>query len=173
METATLPIVPTTLAYAKKVFSRGTGAFGSEDLNRAFDLDLGIDPPIMFPKEEQTRARELDQYLIRQVGTGKDGKPLTVESLCAQFENKLGDGKLFYHNYPQTYGVESFYLTDSPRPGWTLVSRDIIPGSAGVNYIGQTQAISDYLVGKVYGGQELPAVYTSVRLKIPPHRKNP
>lgn len=91
------------------------------------------------------------------MNTGKDGKPLTTRALHDQFGNKLGDGKPLYKI--DWYKEEPFYTTDTPRFGWALVSRDIIPGSAGVNYIGQTQAISDYLVSKVYGGQELPAVY--------------
>lgn len=51
---------PTTLAYAKQVFSRGTDAFGPDDLGRAFGLKPEVDPLIVFPREELARARELD-----------------------------------------------------------------------------------------------------------------
>jgi len=144
-------------------------AFGPNEIEKVFGLSLGFDMlPILFTEADLIQAHELNQYLIRQVGTGKDGKPLTVKSLCAQFENKLGDGKLLYNT--DWYEEEVFFTTDSPRPGWALVSRDIIPGSAGVNYILQTQALSDYLVGKVYGGQELPAVYQTAVDEFKAHK---
>jgi len=153
------PSVPATLAFAKGLFTRGTDAFGSEEIDQVFSPKFGghlMDiPPMPFTEAELARARELGQYLILQINMAQGGKPLTMEAINDVFDNKLGEGKLLYDT--DWYAKELFYTTDAPRFGWALVSREVIPASVNEDYLVQTQAIADYLVNEVYRNQELPA----------------
>jgi hypothetical protein len=149
----TIAVVPASLAFAKGLFTPGTDAFGSDEITKALGMTLEQAPPIPFSEQELRRARELDQYLILQVDTAKDAKPLTMKSM----HNEFGDGKLLYDM--GWYKKEPFFTEDAPAPGWKLVSREVIPGSAGEDYLTQTQAIADYLANEVYKGEELPDEY--------------
>ncbi len=157
MKTTNPPVVPATLATAKTIFTRGTDAFGTDELRLALGIELSSVPPLPFSEAELKRARELGQYLILQAGAAKDGKLLTMKKFHDQFSNELGDGKLLYDT--DWYAKEDFYTKDTPRPGWALVSRKVIPGSESSDYIVQTQAIADYLRKEVYKDEELPEAY--------------
>ena len=45
------------------------------------------------------------------------------------------------------YKNEAFFKTETPKPAWKLVSKNVIPGSTGINYVEQTQVIVDSLRG--------------------------
>jgi hypothetical protein len=165
--TATMEkVVPATLAFARGLFTRGTDAFGVDEISQALKLSLAdnfklsgdeVIPSIPFTEVELTRARELNQYLILQMDKTTDGTPITMKRLSTHFEGKLGDGKLLYA--VDWYPKEPFYTEDTPRLGWHLVSREVIPGSVNEDYIGQTRAIATYLTDSVYAGEELPEAY--------------
>jgi hypothetical protein len=156
MKTLT-PSIPATLAFAKGLFTRGTDAFGPEEIDRVFGLKLGPIPPIPFTEAELKRARELGQYLILQADRTKHDYPRMMKSITEMLGNALGDGKLLYDT--DWYAKEPFYTDDTPRMGWALVSREVIPASVNKDYLRQTQAIADYLVNEVYKDEELPAEY--------------
>ncbi len=160
MKTMIAPLVPATWDFTRRLFARGTDAFGAKALRRTFGMPVNGHlnlPPPPFTEAEQRRARELNQYLIYQADKTADGIPFTMKRLHGQFENRLGEGKLFYDI--DWYQGEDFFALDTPAIGWKLVSREVIPGSTGVDYVGQTQAIADYLTGSVYAGEELPDAY--------------
>lgn len=148
---------PATLEFAKGLFTRGTDAFGPEEIDRVFGLKLGPIPPMPFTEAELKRARELGQYLILQADRTKHDYPRTMKSINEMFGNALGDGKLLYDT--GWYAKEPFYTDDTPRLGWALVSREVIPASVNEDYLGQTQAIADYLVNEVYKDEQLPSEY--------------
>lgn len=150
-------MVPASFPFARELFTRGTDVFGPDELDTVWGIELDTLPPIPFSEAELMKARELGQYLTLQVHQNQDGELLTMEQLHRQSGNKLGNGKLLFHT--DWYGAESFYTRDTPVPGWKLTSREVLPGSLGQNYIDQTQTLSDYLVNKVYEGEELPSVY--------------
>lgn len=158
----TPPVTLASPAFARSLFARGTDAIGAEEIMRAFNMtlpsaDMSVIPPIPFTEAELQRAHALGHYLILQVGAGKNGRLLTMQSMHDDTKNKLGKGKLLYDT--DWYGKEDFYTKDTPRVGWRLVSREVIPGSTSGDYIAQTQAIVDYLLGKVYEAEEPPAPY--------------
>ena len=148
---------PATLEFAKGLFTRGTDAFGPQEIDRVFGLKLGPIPPMSFTEAELKRARELGQYLILQVDRTKHDYPRTMQSINEMFGNALGDGKLLYDT--AWYAKEAFYRNDTPRLGWALVSREVIPASVNEDYLGQTQTIADYLVKEVYKDEQLPYEY--------------
>ncbi len=150
-------IVPATLAFAKELFTRGTDTFGAEEISESFGIKLGEFPVMPFSEAELRKARALGQYLILQVSTANEEAPLTIQRMHKGFCNELGDGKLLYDT--DWYAQELFFTEDVPRLGWRLVSREVIPGSTGEDYIDQTQALSDYLANEVYGGEKLPDAY--------------
>ncbi len=82
----------------------------------------------------------------------RKGKPLTLKEMYRGFENKLGAGKLL-HNAEQ-YQKEDFYKKQTPRIGWRFVSRDVIPGSCGKNYVEQMQLIADYGTNCFFKGRK-------------------
>lgn len=138
---------------ARNIFSRGTDYLGAQEVKRVLGVELVSVPSIPFTEEELRRARLLGQFLMLFV-------PKTMQDLYEQTSNKLTDGgKLLYE--VGWYGQEVFYTTDPAvtEPTWKLMSREVIPGSLGKNYLDMTQAISDYLVDQVYADQTLPTLY--------------
>ena len=150
MNTTTASAVATP-AFARKLYAHWT-FFGVPEVSKAFGLTLdpATIPVIPFTEEELARSRELGQFLILHT-------PITMQQLHDQSDNKLGRGKLFYDVdwYPQ----EPFYTSESTGLEWLLVSRDLIPGSTGRNYLEQTQVIADYVRKQVYADMEMPAAY--------------
>ena len=147
-------------SFARTLFLRGTDCLGAPEVEQVLKVKLQNVPPIPFTKAELTRARELGQFLILFVPKNSSGESLTMKGLYEQLNNELGDGgKLLYE--VSWYGGEVFFTTDPivTEPTWKLVSREEIPDSASENYLGQTQAIVDYVIGQVYQGEELPTLY--------------
>jgi hypothetical protein len=147
-------------SFARSLFTRGTDFFGPAEIRDVLMIDLGDSiPEIPFTEEELTRARQLGQYLVLTCPINAKGKPLTMSGLYDALGNEIGGGKLLYEI--DWYKDEDFFTTEPVTliPTWKLVSREVIPGSTDVNYLGQTLAIAQYLREQVYEGQELPAPY--------------
>lgn len=107
---------------------------------------------------DQARAR--GEFLIERPDKAPDGDPLTgfkmVQLLQAEFQRR-GYGKILYDT--TWYQDEAFFMEDTPRPGWALVSKSPIQGSTDKDYHQQTQIRVDYLQREVYQGRQLPAEY--------------
>jgi hypothetical protein len=99
--------------------------------------------PISFPENELVHARELGQILIFQV---PDVTMKTVHDRC---KNKTSDGNPLLYRVGW-YQNEEFYTNDPVRPGWRLVTHDVIPGSRRKDYLEQTDILCGYLV-QVFG----------------------
>ena len=152
--------------FARSLFSRGTDFLDLGEISSALGIPLGYMPyfsQLPFSPDELRRARELGQYLIFYTNKDRNGKPLTMKRLVDQFGNKLGDGDdcgKILCDLEERYKNDFFFNEDTPRPGWALVGRKLIPSSTDdLDYIDQTGCISDYLVGEVYKGEELPEIY--------------
>ncbi len=150
-----------SLSFAKTHFQRGTDCLGPDEVEQVFGIKLADVPPIPFTETELVRARALGQFLILIADKNSAGAPLTMQGVCDQLGNKLGDdGKLLYD--PMNWHKDEAFFTTNPIAPvltWKLVSRGVIPDSTRENYLGQTQAIVDYLVNQVYEGEELPGLY--------------
>ncbi|MFA6415866.1 MAG: hypothetical protein WCW56_00030 [Candidatus Paceibacterota bacterium] len=142
------------LDFARSLFVRGTECLGSDEIAKTFGVSVAPAPedipPIPFTEEELMRARELGQFLILC-------GPVSMAEMNKVLDNKLCYGKLLYDT--DWYQGENFYLQEKADWHWRLVTREVIPGSAGQNYLQQTRTIAKYLVDKVYVGQELPSRY--------------
>lgn len=126
-----------------------------------------------FSEAEIERAAEIGHYAILQVSTTADGKPITICRMEAMRRSKHSgqvdmltcDGDSTRSGTVSWYARERFYTHEVPAYGWKLVTRSVIPDSVGRDYIGQTQAIADYLVHVVYRTRrgmpkrELPELY--------------
>lgn len=149
------------LERAKRIF--GADFLGPQAIEKAFGIKVASSelPSIPFTEEELLKAKDLGQLLVLRVGKFNDGNSVTMQNMAnrlqAQFES-AGKGKILYNT--DWYQNESFYTIDIPKRRWALVSKDIVPGSNGKNYLEQTQALSDLLMsGRIFGGQSYPREY--------------
>ena len=163
---------------AKRADTRLSGAM-KEQLDRARDL-FGADflgsevvenvwgvrleakdiPPIPFSPEELKRAKELNQKLVLRVDKAPDGSPLTMQKMNELAQPKMtqgNQGKLLYK--VDWYASEEFYTTETPEAQWALVSKEVVPGSLGKNYLEQTEGIVAYLQDEVFKGMPIPKEY--------------
>ncbi len=152
------PRVMATDDYARSLFQRGTDCLGAREVKQVFGIDIA-EPPIPFTEDELTRGRALGQFLNMVVDKKVTGAPLTMKGVDEVCKGKLGNDPLLYNR--DWYRNELFYTTDPvvKKATWKLVTRDVIPGSLGENYLVQTQALVDYLVNEVFAGVPLPELY--------------
>lgn len=149
----------------------GEDFFAPEQIEKAFGIKVRPEhiPAIPFKREDLERAKELDQFLILRVDKTSDGKPLTMEKMNELLRGKVsggakalfsddGSGKIKDDAW---YKSEAFATQETPRLSWALVSKDVIPGSAGKNYLEQTSGIAAYLRNEVFKGKALPAEFQS------------
>lgn len=145
-----------SLSEAREIL--GKDFLGPESVKNAFGVELESIPPIQFTKEDLERAKELNQQLVLYVDKTKDGKPFTGKELFDLTNNKTSDGKkLFYDT--DWYKNEKFFTKETPRVGWKLASKEIIPGSTSKNYLEQTETIISHLKNEVFKDRELPKEY--------------
>lgn len=151
MTTIQSPVLATP-AFCRLKLTKGTNFLDVSQIEHAFGIELDPKsiPAIPFTDEEIERAIKLNQFLALHA-------PITMKAMHDQFGNKLGDGKLLYKVdwYPQ----EPFYTADTTRLEWKLVGCGLIPDSTGLNYVGETQVLADYLLNHVYADTEMPAGY--------------
>lgn len=120
----------------------------------------GVWKPVPFSKEELLRAKELGQFLVYRTDKDPMGNPLTMQKLQHLLQPKFdgeGKGKVLYD--PVWYKGEEFFTTETPKAGWALVSKEVIPNSASKNYLQQIDAIEDYVKNRVFAGGVVPVAY--------------
>ncbi len=139
----------------------GNDFLGPDQVQKVFGIELSPDqiPDIPFSEEELLKAVAFEQMLILRTNKLSTGKSATMENMSklleATFKSK-GRGKILYDT--DWYNGEDFYTKETPRLGWALVGKDLVPDSAGGEYLQQTEAIVDYLKGTVFK-TGVPAVY--------------
>ncbi len=158
--TPTQPAIRASENFARNLFFRGTDCLGATEVKQVFGIEVEA-PPIPFTEEELVRARALGQFLVLFADKNATGAPLTMKGVCDHLGNKLADDGRLLYVLTNWYKEEVFFATNPIAPvlTWKFVSRKVIPDSTKENYLGQTQAIVDYLVNQVYEGEELPMLY--------------
>lgn len=136
--------------------------FGPEEVEKTFGIRLEAEniPEIPFSKEDLERAKELGQFLILRVDKTAGGQPLTVEKMQETLQPKLDkekSGKILYST--DWYKNQDFFKKDTPKLGWALVAKNVIPDSTNKNFINQTAILAGYLKDKVFKGGPLPKQY--------------
>ncbi|MBW6431663.1 AAA family ATPase [Patescibacteria group bacterium] len=137
--------------------------FGPKEIEKIFGVRLAEVPGIPFSVEELERAEKLGQMLLLRVDKTAEGKPMSLEAMIEVMTKRWKDegrGDLL----SATYGWKSWigedrFTTDSPRTGWALVSRDVLPESLNKNYIEQTEVIIATLKNEVFKDMDIPEEY--------------
>ena len=131
----------------------GADFLGAEAVENTFGITLEQEqiPEIPFSEAELERARELGQFLVLRADTAPDGQSLTMKKmneLLADKFKKAKKGKILYDT--DWYKNEDFFVSETPKLGWALVSKENIPNSTSKNYLQQTQELAKYLTNEVF-----------------------
>jgi hypothetical protein len=114
----------------------------------------GSVPAISFSRDELVRAQGLGQQLILFVESA-GATAITMRWLNALLERKASGSYVVCEPSPRSVR-QAFYDDHVPRGGWALVTPGLVPETAGKDFIGQTQALADYLRNAVFAGSSLP-----------------
>ena len=150
--------------FAARLFApKGTDCIGPRQLAECKALNLDLDPDCIpeipqIQRVELERALELGQFLIYRHDKMKTG-PLTIRTVHDGCNNIVGEGNLLRNIGWCNGGKEIFFEEEKITPGWYLVGREEIPGSTGMDYLGQTLVIADYLAKVIYQDQKIPKIY--------------
>lgn len=138
--------------------SKKTNSFGPYELKGTFNLEVALrSTPAVFSDEVILRALNMDCCIVLQHDQeGSKGKPLTLQYLHETFRNKdMLDGTFLFNT--EWYQGEPFFTTDTPRPGLFIKGRDVIQGSTGKTFIGESLIAAKFV--EVLFGDELPEQY--------------
>ena len=138
---------------------------GPDAVERAFGIRLNDIPEIPYNMDELKRAKELGQLLILRVDKFNNGDPITMRRLMVYLQNKMNikqkdldiKDKITY-DYFGNKGLP-FYDTQTPTTRWALVSKRIIPGSANMDYLEQTELLASYIQNRVFVNRKVPDIY--------------
>ena len=132
---------------------------GPEEIEKTWGVRPEEIPDIPFSREELERAKEMGQMLLLRVDRTEDGKPMSMEVMIDIIQkrwDKEGKGKLLYtdneyKNWKERTGAD--FGQKSPRTGWALVSKELLPQSTSKNYAQQTELMVAYLKDNVFSAQ--------------------
>jgi hypothetical protein len=143
----------------------GEDLIGPEEIEKTWGVRPEDVPEIPFSREELERAKEMGQMLVLRVEKTEDGKPMSLEAMIDIIQkrwDKEGKGKLLYteneyKNWKERTGAD--FGQKSPRTGWGLVSKELLPQSTSKNYAQQTEVMVAYLKDNVFKDMEIPEEY--------------
>lgn len=137
--------------------------FGPKEIEKIFGVRLAEVPGIPFSVEELERAEKLGQMLLLRVDKTAEGKPMSLgamtEIMAKRWKDE-GKGDLLRtaEGWKNWIGEDRF-TKESPRTGWALVSKDVLPESLSKNYLEQTEVIIATLKNKAFKGMGVPEEY--------------
>ena len=143
---------------ARKIF--GKDFLGPEAIQTTFGVELTADElkeveGIPFTREELEQAKQLGMMLVLRIprlGEGKTERPLTINFVRELFTkgDSLGDSKkkkqkVFYGKKGESwYDVEKFATQDTPKLGWGLVMKSVLPDSLSKNWDQQEEVLKKW-----------------------------
>ena len=143
---------------AREIF--GKDFLGPEAIKTTFGTELTPDElqgieNIPFSREELEQAKQLGMMLVLRVprlGEGKTERPLTIDSARELFAkgDTLGDTKkkkqkVFYGKKGESwYDNEKFATQDTPKLGWGLVMKSVLPESLSKNWDQQEEILKKW-----------------------------
>lgn len=156
------PSPPLSGGMEKAKVIMGSEFFGPDEVENAFGfkIDRTLIPGIPFSTQELAEAKTNGQYLMLYVPKKADGTPITAQELVNVLQKQFsrdGKGKIQFET--DWYKNENFYTTDTPRTAWRLITKDVVPGSLGHNYLQQTEDIVNYLKGTIFKSRSIPVDY--------------
>jgi len=149
----------TSLEQAETILGR-ENLYGPAAVKKALGIEIRPNeiPPLNFSPAELERAKELNQFLILRVDKSPLGDPLTMKKIMEIKDNQTTDGgKLLYDI--DWYKNEKFFANEPLRLSWALVTKELIPGSTGINYLQQTEKLAGYIKSEAFKNQRLPKEY--------------
>ncbi len=137
--------------------------FGPKEIERVFGVRIEDVPGIPFSVEELERAEKLGQMLVLRVDKTAEGKPMSLEAMSDMMVKKWKDegrGDLLStaEGWKNWIG-EDLFTKESPRTGWALVSKDVLPESLSKNYLEQTEVIIKTLKEEAFKDLDIPEKY--------------
>ena len=143
---------------AKEIF--GKDFLGPEAIKTTYGVELTPDElqeieHIPFTREELEQAKQLGMMLVLRVpriGEGKEAKPLTIDQIREKFSggDTLGDPKkkkkkMFYRSKGDGwFDKEKFALEGTPKLGWGLVMKSVLPDSLSKNWDQQEEVLKNW-----------------------------
>ena len=137
--------------------------FGPKEIEKVFGVKIEDVPDIPFSVEELERAKNLNQMLILRVDKTAEGKPMSIKAMSDILDKKWKDeGRdclLFLGEGFINWLDNDLFTKESPRAGWALVSKDVLPASLNKDYLEQTEVIIETLKEEVFKDLDIPEEY--------------
>ncbi len=143
---------------AREIF--GKDFLGPEAIKSVYGVELTPDElqeveDIPFTREELEQAKQLGMMLVLRVprlGEGQTERPLTIDSTRELFSggDTLGDPKkkkerMFYSKKGAGwYDAEKFATQDTPKLGWGLVMKSVLPDSLSKTWEQQEEVLKKW-----------------------------
>jgi len=143
---------------AKEIF--GKDFLGPEAIKTTYGVELSPGElqeieNIPFTREDLEQAKQLGMMLVLRVprlGEGKTEKPLTIDQIRERFSSgdtlgnpKKKKGKMFYRAKGKGwYDGEKFATQETPKLGWGLVMKSVLPDSLGKNWDQQEEVLKKW-----------------------------
>lgn len=150
-----------SLADAEKIMTK-ENFFGPDAIFKTFGVKFEKTPSIPFSTEELKEAFDRGEMLVLRAHETKDGLPLSMENMyqiLSKKWDKENKGGVFNTADGWRQFIPEMYSRESPRPGWALVSKELLDGSTDKNYLEQTEFLIEYLKSEVFGDMDMPAEY--------------
>lgn len=140
---------------AREIF--GKDFIGPEAIEKTWGLKLTSEEleqieQIPFSREELEQAKKLGMMLVLRTPQDKAGKPLTIDRMREIFDkgDTLGDpkkkkSKIFYSKKGEGwYNKEDFANKPTPKLGWGLAMKEVLPESLGKNWDEQEAMLKEW-----------------------------
>ena len=143
---------------AREIF--GKDFLGPETIKTTYGVELSPEElqeieNIPFTREDLEQVKQLGMMLVLRVprlGEGKNEKPLTIDQIREKFSggDTLGDPKkkkkkMFYRKKGEGwYDNEAFATQETPKLGWGLVMKSVLPDSLGKNWDQQEDVLKSW-----------------------------
>ena len=139
----------------------GNDFFGPPEIQKVFGVTLEKIPPIPFTREELEKAKELGQQLILFTDVVVDEGaqlPATINNLFSMYPS-VWDGNRMGVRMKDVSA--DFRAKETPRMGWRLVSKKVIPRTEDATYIGSLRVLANYF-GELDAGRTEESWYQSI-----------
>ncbi|MFH1899298.1 MAG: AAA family ATPase [Patescibacteria group bacterium] len=137
--------------------------FGPKEIEKIFGVRLAEVPEIPFSVEELERAEKLGQMLLLRVDKTAEGKPMSLEAMAEIMTKRWKDEEkgdlLNTADSWKSWVGEELFTKESPRTGWALVLKDVLPESLSKNYLEQTEVIITTLKNEAFKDMDVPEEY--------------
>jgi hypothetical protein len=109
-------------------------------------------------------AKKLGMMLVLRVDRTADGKPLSMERMEKIVARKMKKtDNLFNQNWFYDWlgsgNARGIFSDETPRAGWALVSKQVLPDSLNRNYLDQSAAIIHTLEETFFDSSDVPTEY--------------